>query len=189
MVAHFDYFINKGDPQHASTWGVVITPKEFCGSSQMYDTNSTAGGYANSIVHTTTCPAIATALQTVFGSYLLNMRVAITTTVDNNIPSMCGGNRTGASSAYIWDDALCVCPTESQVYGFPVTSSSMYDTGEGTQKLALFNFLSIYRYRRGWAWLRDVADHENFSMIDYYGRAEISLPTYSRPLRPLVYIG
>ncbi len=187
MVAHFDYYINKGSI--TSSRGVVLIPRTSCGESKMKNTDTSEGAYANSIAHTTTCPAIANALSTVLGSYLLSNNLLFTTAMNENIPSMMGGNYQGASVNWTSSSSQCELPNEVQIYGSMICSSSFFDVGEANEKLAVFNFINPVEYARFAIWLRDVSSATAFTNVNGSGVAVSSGASTNRALRPLIYIG
>ena len=187
MVAHFDYYYNKGDA--ASSRGVLLIPRTTCGTSKMNTENTTTGGYASTIAHTTTCPAIASALSTVLGSYLLINKLMLSNNMTANILSMSGGNWLGASTNWGWVASQCVFPNEIQMYGSTVWSSSCYDIGEACEKLAVFNFINHVEYSRSGFWLRDVANSSQFAVPNYGGTADRNYASNDIAIRPLIYIG
>ncbi|MBR6289236.1 MAG: hypothetical protein IKR19_07875 [Acholeplasmatales bacterium] len=188
MVAHFDYYHNKGDNVSGSR-GVLLIPRTTCGESKMTNSDDTTGAYASSIANTTTCPAIASALSTVLGSYLISNRLLFSTATNTNIPSMAGGGYTGGSSSWGWSTSQCVLPNEIQIYGSTVASSSFYDIGESCEKLAVFNFINHTEYGSWAFWLRGVASAHYFTRAGYDGGAHNNPASGSFPLRPLIYIG
>ena len=191
MVAHFDYYWNKGNDDNLfDNRGVVLIPRTLCSVHKMKDTDiGTTGAYKASLAHTTICPAIATALQTVLGSYLLSPHKMITNNMSNNIPSMAGLGWNGASSYFEWVDNNCILPNEMQIFGSPINSSSFYDVGEANQKLAVFNFINTVEYARASFWVRDVVDQLSYGLISNYGNVSAYDATGSFGTRPLIYIG
>ena len=187
MVAHFDYYVNKGDAENAR--GVVLIPRTTCGNSKMKDTNDTRGAYAATIAHTTTCPAIASALSTVLGSYLLSNRLFLSNTINANTASMAGAGYIGASTNCTWAASQCELPNEIQIFGSTVASSSFYDVGLECEKLAVFNFISHVEYGRSGFWLRSVASSTNFALAHYGGYAISVGAGNLSGLCPLIYIG
>ncbi|MBR6289248.1 MAG: hypothetical protein IKR19_07935 [Acholeplasmatales bacterium] len=187
MVAHFDYYYNRGDV--VSSKGVVLIPRDICGESKMANTNDTTGAYTSSIANTTTCPAIASKLQTILGSYLLSNKLLLSNTTNANTPSMAGGGLNGASTDWRWAASQCVLPNENQIYGSMVLSSSYYDVGEACEKLAVFNFINHTEYLRSNFWLRAVANTTAFAYASYVGGGNPGYASNSYPLRPLIYIG
>ncbi|MBR6289354.1 MAG: hypothetical protein IKR19_08465 [Acholeplasmatales bacterium] len=187
MVAHFDYYYNRGDV--ASARGVLLIPRTVCGESKMANTNDTTGAYASSIANVTTCPAIASKLQTVLGSYLLSNKLLLSNATNASTVSMAGAGYTGASTNWAWTASQCVLPNEIQIYGSTVFSSSFYDVGEACEKLAVFNFINHIEYSRSHFWLRAVASATRFAFATSSGDANSGSASASLSLRPLIYIG
>ncbi|MBR6289243.1 MAG: hypothetical protein IKR19_07910 [Acholeplasmatales bacterium] len=187
MVAHFDYYVNRGNS--ANSRGVVLIPRTTCGESTMANSDDATGAYTSSIVNTTVCPAIASKLQTVLGSYLLSNKFLLSTAINANISSMMGTNATGASTNWAWAASQCILPNEIQIYGSTVCSSSFCDIGESCEKLAVFNFINHVEYNRLHFWLRSVASATGFARADGDGGAFFYGASGSYSLRPLIYIG
>ena len=72
MVAHFNYWYKNGHNTGIGVPGVTLIPAIQCGHGKVNNTDDMTGSYASTTVHTTTCPAIASALSNVLGSYLLS---------------------------------------------------------------------------------------------------------------------
>ena len=189
VVAHFDYYRNKKAGNSYATKGVVLITYGALTSSKMFNTRSTAGGYYASIMHNTTCPAIALALGTVFGSYLLNFGIHATSMVDDNILSNAGAGMMGATNDGAWVSTQCTLPTEIQVYGTKVFSSSHYDVGEADCKLALFNFILHTGWSKGDMMLRDIASSFRVAAAGYFGVPVAINADDTCGFRPLIYIG
>ena len=191
MVAHFDYYYNKGDTITGQR-GVVLIPRtisSIASDLKMNDTETTEGGYTGSLMNTVTLPAVASALSTVFGSYLLSNNMILTTEVDDNIQSMGGGGWYGASKTFAWTSSQCVLPSEVQIFGASICSSSMYDTGEANEKLAVFNFINHVEYGRYDFWLRSIVAARKFGRANYSGISSYAKANSYCALRPLIYIG
>ena len=188
MVAHFDYYYKVGQGG-AGTRGVLLIPRTSCGKSKMNSTNTIAGGYIGSIAHTTTCPAIATAIGTVLGSYLLSNTLLLSDRANDDIPSVCGSAKSGATNGRIWQTTQCVFPTEIQIYGCMVCSSSFYDIGEGNKKLSVFNFINANEFSGVHFWFRAATDSLNFAAYDGAGLVSFGGAATEFNNRPLIYIG
>ncbi len=189
MVAHFDYYHNIGSSTNGGPRGVLLINKSFCTESRMNNSESrTTGGYVASVAHTVTCPAIASALSTVFGSYLSSFNIYASSTVQETIPSNCGLGWNGAVTNCTWTTTQCTIPTENQFTGSSIMSSSAFDAAESYLKLAIFNFISFVEFGRDTAWTRSVASVNHYvggSNIGYfngYGAYE------NRGIKALVYI-
>ena len=188
MVAHFDYYYNKGDSP-AGSRGVVLIPRTYCGTNKMNDIDTAAGGYYSSIVNTTVCPSIVTALSSVFGSYLLSKKVLISRTVDDNITSMRGAGSMGSTVDHLWISTQCILPGEIQIYGSKISGSSCYDTGEACNKLAVFNFINPNEFGRYAFWLKDVSRSTHFCAYGDAGYQRDGGASNLYYTRPLIYIG
>ena len=186
LVAGIDWDYNKGDT--ASGHGILLIPKTPLYNDQMNSTNVTTGGYKGSAMHTTKLPALVTKLQTVLGSHLKKRRVIISNSVNASIASMAGEGWTGASNGWEWVDTYAVLPSEVEVYGSTVFSSSFRDVGEACQKLPIFNFINPVYFSRWLFWLRAVAGSAYFCHVSYDGTAHASNASNSYGVRPLIYL-
>ena len=188
LIAGFDTEYNKGDTAF-TTHHITLIPKTPLYDDQMNSTDTTAGGYKGSAMHTTKLPALATKLQTALGTHLLTHRAIISNAV--NTEAAPGGSSTwkGMASGWEWTDVKCVLPTEVQVYGGTVFSSSGWDTGEAEQKLPVFNFINPVQFSRWTFWLRCVASSTNFCICSGSGDAGTSGASNSRGVRPLICVG
>ena len=188
MVAHFDYYEQKGETQAYTSKGVVLIPTGRCGITVMNNTSTTAGGYVASVAHTTTCPAIATALSVVLGSYLFSNKILLSNATDNNIASMAGAGYMGASIGWAWTATQCVLPTEPQIYGNLACSSSFNDVGVCNQKLAVFNFINEVKHYRYTFYLRNVVSSWQFGAANGQGHEFRSDSKNELSCRPIIYI-
>ena len=188
LIAGFDTEYNKGDTAF-TTHHITLIPKTPLYSDQMNSTDTTAGGYKGSAMHTTKLPALATKLQTALGAHLLTHRAIISNAV--NTEAAPGGSSIwkGMASGWEWTDVKCVLPTEAQVYGGTVFSSSGWDTGEAEQKLPVFNFINPVQFSRWGFWLRCVASSPRFCRCSVDGGAFAVGASASYGVRPLICVG
>ena len=186
LVAGVDWDYNKGDT--ASGRGIMLIPKIPLYNDVMNDTNTTEGGYKGSKMHTTILPALVTKLQAVLGSHLKKRRVLLTNAINTSIS--CGGlgSWTGASSGWEWADVYAVLPSENEIYGSPIWSSSGYDAGEANQKLPIFNFINPVQFSRWVFWLRSVGHSTSFCLVNSHGDASYGGASNSCGVRPLIYL-
>ncbi len=187
MVVHFDYFGARSN-NVMKTYDVVLMgiPNASL-NTKMNSTATVEGGYKGTIVNNTVCPAIASALSTVLGSYLKTYNHLISNASNANVASMAGSGSTGAAVAREWSQKQCIIPTELQVYGAPVTSSSLFDIGEATSKLAAFHFVSPC-WEGGNYWLRDISNSANFCSVSYSACNDSTAANTECYIRPLIYI-
>ena len=188
MVAHFNYYLNIGSV--SGSRGVVLIPRTpFSDNLAMGATHSSSGGYVGSYAYTNYCPAIATAISTVLGSYLLSINVGLTNRVEDTIPSMAGLGWNGASDHWDFYSVQCVLPTENQIFGACNVSSNFYDSGTECQKFAVFNFINQVEFDRSHFWMRAVVDSRSFAFAHATGVPSHYDAGNSLPIRPIIYIG
>lgn len=160
-VAGFDTEYNKGDT--AMTAHHITCIANF-GSSKMNETNTTAGGYEGASTMQAFLTARETELTNVAGTHIKTRRVLTTNTVTD-----------GKSSGWAWTDHKLTLMTETQIYG-SIQWGNVYDTGEGYEKLPIFNYLSpLQVFGRKNIWLRGVYSATYFCVAgiggspSYYG--------------------
>ena len=190
MIAGFDCGINSGDtPFTAHSLALIPREAGFLYGTPMNSTNTTAGGYAGSEMHALLNGTVASNLRNGTGDHLLKRRVLLTNSVNTSAVAPGCTEWTGCANSCVWYDSYVTLMTEVQVYGSTVWCGG-FDTGEGYEKLPVFNFISPVEYSRGDFWLRGVASSERFAGVDAYGDAG-----YNRagsPLlfvRPLIFVG
>lgn len=187
-IAGFDVHLSVGDTA-LNTHHIALFPKNNLLSARMNETNTTAGGYAGSEMHTVTIPAVVENLQTVLGTHLLKHRRLLSNSVATSAASGAGAGWTGSSNAWAWADVYACLLTEPQLYGTRAFSSGAYDVGEGAYQLPLFRFISHVKYSREWFWLRAVASATYFCIAYPYGVASYTDASSSLGVRPLILIG
>lgn len=166
-----------------------MIPQTYLFTAPMNDTNTTAGGYAGSKMHTTTLVTVANNLKNALGSHLLERRVLLSNSMNTSIASGAGAGWTGASNGWDWFSAFCTLLTEVQVYGSRVFSSSFFDIGEGCSQLPLFKFVNHVYHGRFYFWLRAVASSANFALAYGDGYASYASASNALAVRPLITIG
>ena len=156
--------------------GDSTTEAQHFGRSRMNATDTTAGGYAGSVMHTTVLGSVVTTdpssagntdsinkqLRYEFGSHLKTTREllsnAITATLYNRF-----GSAGGASSNWAWADCQAVLMSEIECYGSIVWSSSGFDTGNANHWLPAFQRNIIRNNRTAYYWLKDVVSSARFA--------------------------
>lgn len=133
----------------------------------MNDTDTTAGGFANTKLYKTYMPSIQRKLEADFGSHLLNFREIISTHVDES----------GAPDQAEWRDAKVGIPGEVMVYGTTLNGNnkngSWYNVGDDTTQLPLFrlNPEESNNYRDSAFWFRDIHSASEFAFANASGAA------------------
>ncbi|WP_217269364.1 hypothetical protein [Lactobacillus helveticus] len=125
----------------------------------MNDTDTTAGGFANTKLYKTYMPLIQRKLEADFGSHLLNFREVVSTHVDGS----------GAPDQGEWRDAKLGIPNEVMVYGTTLNgnnkNNSWYNIGDDDVQLPLFrlNPDELTNHRDLSFWLRDIHSASEFA--------------------------
>ena len=133
----------------------------------MNDTDTTAGGFANTKLYKTYMPSIQRKLEADFGSHLLNFREIISTHVDES----------GAPDQAEWRDAKVGIPGEVMVYGTTLNGNnkngSWYNVGDDATQLPLFrlNPEESNNHRDAAFWLRDIHSASEFASASFNGDA------------------
>lgn len=131
----------------------------------MNDTDTTAGGFANTKLYKTYMPSIQNKLEADFGSHLLTFREFISTDVDAS----------GAPDQGAWQDAKAAIPNEVMIYGTVLNGNSKngswYNIGDNSAQLPLFrlNTDEISNYTFPAFWLHDVHSTSEFVYADPHG--------------------
>ena len=188
LVFGINPHFNKGDTA-LTAYHIGLIPKTPLFNAVMNDTDTTTGGYAGSKMHTETIPDVVADLQAVLGSHLLLHRKLLSTSVDTNTHSSGAPWASGASKSWEWRDVYACLPSEVEVYGAPIWSSSGYDTGEAHPKLPLFNFINPVFHSRWSFWLRGVGYGTTFCHCYHYGSAHAWYASNSLGVRPLILLG
>ena len=188
LIAGFDTEYNKGDTAF-TTHHITLIPKTPLYNDQMNSSNVTTGSYKGSAMHTTKLPALATKLKTALGTHLLTHRAMLGNAVNTEAAPAGASTWKGMTSGWEWTDVECVLPTEVQVYGATIWSSSGWDTGEAEQKLPVFNFINPVQFSRWTFWLRSVASGTNFCYCSGIGHAGAGSASNSLGVRPLICVG
>lgn len=185
FIAGFDLDYKLGtassSPYYISQHHICLIPTGILANGSMNGTATTSGGYKGSVMYTTTLPAIATTLQTVLSTHLLEQCLEISSLVSST---------TGTSQMSERAKQYISLMTECQVFGFSLHGNK-FDNGWNTMKLPIFNFIhssmgndiQIYPY-----WLRSVAGTSVFADCDF-GRDTVSSADTSNGIRPYIVVG
>ena len=140
------------------------------GTHYMDDTDTTAGGFANTKLYKTIMPSIQKKLEADFGSHLMHFREVVSTHVDDS----------GAPDQAEWRDAKLAIPNEVMVYGTTLNGNnkngSWYNVGDDDTQLPLFRLdPDEFTNHRDWSfWLRDIHSASGFAYAHGNGYANWS---------------
>ena len=136
-------------------------------------------GYINSTIHTSTLSTVASNLQNVLGSHLINRTVYLSSR-----------NSGVMASIETKTTAYCTLMSEVQVLGFYYDPNSA-DIGEANYLLPLFyytgNWLSSSYWLRSFG-IGHGSDQLMGHIIDYEGKLESAVSTKYNGVRPMIYI-
>ena len=160
-IAHHDYYLGTGDTECISHH-IVVVPDNIMYSAAMNDTNTTAGGYANSKMRTTNLATALSTFETDFGAaHILNHRIIITNAVSN-----------GQAIGWAWTDSKVDLMSENMVYGHTAWGRAGYETGVERGQLELFSlYPEFIQKQRPLYWLRSNSSGSSFCNVSGYGHA------------------
>lgn len=167
-IADFDYWYHTGFPEasRVEKHHAVIVPDTTLATGQMNGSNTTSGGYRNSLMKSTMNDTIS-ALPPEIRSRLL---------VHNALLD-------GA-----WTEISVDPMNEIMVYGcYILADNSNKQTSENRQ-LSLFRMSPQARYAGGNYWLRNYANAAEFTLVSYYGDASKDAATSTYGIRPVFAI-
>lgn len=187
-VVDFDLYYQHGSSSSFTKHHLVMMPAFNTGSNKMNESNTTAGGYLGSYMHTDVLPGVVTSFLTPdFGANLLDFPVMVSNTVTTS--TVRGNGLTGASTNREWITTNCILPTEVQVYGYQAYGNA-YDTGNSKEQLAMFRLCTYNKVvGRDSMWLRDVASSSYFAYAYASGSVSYSSASNTYGVRPVFLLG
>lgn len=170
---------------------IVMIPDDILFETPMNLTASTSGGYKSSFFHTDIVPALKTHFSEKFGSHLLARSVSISNNVQSGVTNASCARLTGASVGLEWLNEYLTLPTEVEMFGCSIWSSSPYDIGSGNRQLPLFRIAPEYisKQRQDY-WLPAIASDTQYAYVSSAGLCTYGTATADRiGIRPILTIG
>lgn len=167
-IADFDYWYRTGFPESSRVkkHHAVIVPDTSIATGQMNGSNTTSGGYRNSLTKSKMNDTIS-ALPPEIRSRLLVHNALLDGT---------------------WTETSVDLMNEIMVYGcYILADNSNKQTSENRQ-LSLFRMSPQARYAGGNYWLRNYANATDFTLVSYYGDASKDVATSTYGIRPVFAI-
>lgn len=165
-------------------YGIALVPVISYVSGKWNNSNTLSGGYIASYAHTNTLPWIATNLQNVLGTHLINRNVLLSSAVNGS-----SGN-TYNSSAYTWTTAYCTLMSAGQISGTFASNRNKYDDGEANYQLPAFK--KNTSYGSSTLWLRGVwgyySDDVYAAWTNKSGNISYESVTRAEEICPMIYI-
>lgn len=179
-IVDFDYWYGIGDTGKRFTkHHLVIMPDTHIITARMNSTNTTSGGYVNSQMRTTNLTAAKTIINAAFGTNVLEHSEMLSNSVSS-----------GEVDGFSWQATSTVeLPNERMMFG---------QNCHGQEKRGLsMNQLALFALKPGMAippnddktWLRDVADSNEFAVIDYRGGTDAHAASTIYGVRPVFPLG
>lgn len=189
IIMDLDYHLHCGDTE-TTAHHVAIMPEEQLGTAQMNSSHTTTGGYVGSAMWTTHIPKVVAGFEAAFGAaHILEHRELLSNAIDANVKSNSYDGWSGAASSWAWTSVKANLANENMVYGAPVLSSSLYDTGECNSQLAAFRLNhGLICSKLYWWWLRSVAYSSTFCAVSDRGQADRGVATDSGGVRPITLL-
>ena len=183
-IAGFDYNLHCGDTDFTKHHAVIV-PDASMYTHNMNATNTTEGGYVNSLMRLEGLAQAKEKITAVFGAdHVLSHRIYLVNAVINGKPS--GG---------AWFDGDVELMNENMVYGSyifaPACDGSTIPTNYTTEKsqLPLFQLAPHLISNRQWFWLRDVVSPACFANVGDCGNADCNGASFVAGVRPYFLFG
>lgn len=177
IVGDLDYHLHCGDAETTAHHVLMFAAKGM-GTARMNPENKTEGGFLGSEMWGTTLPKYTTGIKNAFGAtHILNHKELLSNSESDDLPSMAGAGRNGASNNWAWTPVDVNLFNEPMVYGGKVLSSSFFDVGECKSQVAAFRhchglqICGAMEGARAWSWLRAVTDSSSFAGVNNHGTA------------------
>ena len=160
-------------------YGICMIPQTKVTTERWNKSDTIAGGYKSSYMHTTLLPNIVTKLKTILGSHIVQRNVLLSSSVD----------RYNKSNAYTWTTAYATLMSIGQMTGNFAANTNKYDDGEANYKLPIFNSKD---FKTGsFFWSRGIWGYSNGYCawrVNNGGGFESGNVNYSSGVRPLIYL-
>lgn len=183
-IAGFNYWWNCGDTAFTKNH-LAIVPDGILYTQKMNETNTTEGGYVNSLMRKSGLEKAKTMIKAAFGAnHVLSHQEYLTNAVTNGKPN--GG---------AWFDSDVELMNEPMVYGSHIFAAGadgitvpMRNTVDKSQ-LPLFQCCPWLISNRQWFWLRDVVSSVWFAAMFSYGNTYYYAASNEVGVRPVFPIG
>lgn len=169
-IADINYWRNVGYPESEKVQKphILIVPDTILGSGQMHTSNSTSGGYRNSVMKTVRLNQIADLLPDTFKNILISHRMF---------------------SDGSWGNTSVDLMNEVMVHGAYICTDYSNKQTSDTQQLALLRLVPELKTIGANYWLRNVAGSQTYTLISQYGDASSDMATSTYGVRPVFAVG
>lgn len=178
---------------------VVIIPDDILYVTPLYAAGKVLNGLKGTFFYTQQKDYLETHLINQFGgadankhTHLLKHSVQLSSKVDSSLASMAGAGNVGASTGSEISDERVVLPSEIEIFGSLMCTSSAIDVGFANRQLPLFRIAPEFiTKQRQYYWLSAVANSQSFGFVDADGASSYTAATYGDNIgiRPILVIG
>lgn len=110
-------------------YGIALIPRTQLMTATWNNSNTVAGAYKASTMHTNHLPTVVSNLKKVLGSHIVTRNVLLSNSVDGSYHS----------NSYVWTTAEATLMSIGQMTGTFGSNQNQYDDGEAYYKLPIFN--------------------------------------------------
>lgn len=169
-IADINYWRNVGYPESEKVQKphILIVPDTILGSGQMHTSNSTSGGYRNSVMKTVRLNQIADLLPDTFKNILISHRMF---------------------SDGSWGNTSVDLMNEVMVHGAYICTDYSNKQTSDTQQLALLRLVPELKTIGANYWLRNLSSAQTYTLVSQYGDASSDMATSTYGVRPVFAIG
>lgn len=169
-IADINYWRNVGYPESEKVQKphILIVPDTILGSGQMHTSNSTSGGYRNSVMKTVRLNQIADLLPDTFKNILISHRMF---------------------SDGSWGNTSVDLMNEVMVHGAYICTDYSNKQTSDTQQLALLRLVPELKTIGANYWLRNLSSAQTYTLVSQYGDASSDMATSTYGIRPVFAVG
>lgn len=167
-IADFDYWHRTGFPEasRVEKHHAVIVPDTSIATGQMNGSNTTSGGYRNSLTKSKMNDTISALPQGIRSRLLVHNALLDGTWTETSVDLM----------------------NEIMVYGCYILADNGNRQTSENRQLSLFRMSPQARYAGGNYWIRNYANATEFTLVSYYGDASKDAATSTYGIRPVFAI-
>lgn len=187
-IADIDSFLHTGDTS-LEKHHVVLWYADALSTGKMNNTATSDGGYWSSKGRQTVDTLIQNNFIADFGNNILMFRNLLSTAINGSSYNR-NGSASGCSSSWAMKDRYGDLPSEINLLGTIVVSSSLYDTGLQCQQFDICRKMGLYNLIGGHGvWEKDVGSKTQFCRISADGRVSLSAANDTQEFRPFALLG
>lgn len=188
IVGDCDYYYMRGDTP-TNKHHVLMISESNIGTAKLHNAG-TSTNYVASTMFGTTMPLYAAGIEAAFtdednNNHVLTHRENLANGFDDNMASMAGAGRTGASSGWNYQSVSVNIPSEVMLYGTHIAGSSFFDIGNCNRQIAAMRLNpSLDHVASQSCWTRTAVAAAVYATSDAQGHENIANVGTSLGVRP-----